>query len=104
VPFNVVAYFDGLPAGIASGTKPDERHGIELISMWVAPAARGEGAGEALIAAVADWARTQNAATVELSVREDNQRAIALYARCGFVDEGRVAQAVPPERRMVRWI
>lgn len=102
VPFNAVAYLDGSPAGIASGTMAGEDGGIELISMWVTPAARGKGAGEALIAAVTGWARAQRAAHVWLYVREANERATALYARCGFADEGLVDQPGPPERRMVR--
>ena len=100
VPFNAVAYLAASPVGIASGTTADANDGIELISMWVAPAARGKGAGEALIAAVVGWARAQGAAHVWLSVREENERAAALYERCGFADEGSIDQPGPPERRM----
>ncbi len=102
VPFNVIACLDGTPCGMASGTEPNADGEIELISMWVAPRARGKGAGEALIDAVIRWARTQRVERVSLDVWEDNERAIALYERCGFVDRGRNEQPGPPERRMVR--
>jgi ribosomal protein S18 acetylase RimI-like enzyme len=41
VPFNAIATLDGAPAGMASGTQPDDDGSVELISMWVAPDARG---------------------------------------------------------------
>jgi len=56
VPLNVVAYFAAIPAGMVSATATDQDGTIELISMWVAPFARGKGASDALIAAVIDWA------------------------------------------------
>lgn len=105
VPFNVAARLGGAPAGMASGVAPDARGTVELISMWVAPFARGRGVGAALIDAVVGWARQQNAAHVGLSVRQRNAHAIALYARAGFVDAGAVDDTCPEalrERRMVR--
>jgi RimJ/RimL family protein N-acetyltransferase len=104
VPFNAIAYLDDAPGGMASGTEPSANGEVELISMWVAPGARGKGVGEALIAAVVRWARAQSAARVSLDVWEFNERAIALYKRCGFVDDGRNQQLGPPERRMVRGV
>ncbi len=54
--------------------------------MWVAPFARGRGVGDALVHAVAAWARQQDAKRVTLAVYPDNAGAIALYRRNGFVD------------------
>jgi ribosomal protein S18 acetylase RimI-like enzyme len=87
VPFNVVAVAEeGGPAvGQVSGVGPDDERRVELISMWVDPAARGTGVGEALIDAVLRWAREQEAPTVVLSVKERNEPAIRLYRRMGFV-------------------
>ena len=106
VPFNVVAYYDGAPAGIVSGTHPDENGQAELISMWVAPLARGKGIGEALVDALVRWAKAQGAEHVALDVREGNERAIRLYERCGFSDRGQIATepGAPPERKMLRAI
>ncbi len=103
VPCNVVAALDGQPVGMASGWLPDEGP-AELLSMWVAPEARGHGVGDALVDAVVAWCTRHRPGALTLNVREANPAAIALYARHGFVDHGRAAE-VPgeaPERVMVR--
>jgi ribosomal protein S18 acetylase RimI-like enzyme len=60
-----------------------------LTALWVEPAARGAGLGLRLIDAVADWAREQGAAALELSVTTNNDAAATLYARAGFAETGR---------------
>ena len=102
VPLNLVARMDGELVGMASGVVEDE-DGAELISMWVDPAARGSGVAAALIEAVVEWARSAGRATY-LMVRSENARAIAAYARAGFVDLGiptGQSPDEPPENRMV---
>jgi len=103
VPFNAIAYVDGEPAAMVSATAPNANGTTELISMWVAPFARGRGAGEALVEAVIDWAGRQGIDAVGLEVVEDNRRARAFYERCGFVDQGRLEkpEAPQPERWML---
>lgn len=59
-----------------------------LLSMWVAPEARGCGIGEALIDAVVGWARDEGLRRLFLEVGGDNSPAAALYARKGFVPGG----------------
>ena len=71
------------PAGLAGGYQQGPGT-VELISMFVRPRARGRGVGEALIAAVLDWARARNATSVHLWVTETNKPARLLYERCGF--------------------
>jgi ribosomal protein S18 acetylase RimI-like enzyme len=84
VPLNIVLRSDGAPAGMVSAyVKADDT--VELISMWIAPFARGRGVGDAAVRAVLTWA---NQREVVLSVKADNHRAIALYQRHGFVDAG----------------
>jgi GNAT superfamily N-acetyltransferase len=104
VPFNAVAYLEGVPAGMASGTVLDGDGTSELISMWVAPFARGHGVGEALVAAVIRQAREKGARTLALDVVEGNEPARTLYLRCGFLDAGQAGcnPSGQPERRMVR--
>jgi ribosomal protein S18 acetylase RimI-like enzyme len=89
VPFNVVARRDSEPLGMASGVLEGD-DAAALISMWVDPAARGSGVAAALVAAVVEWAAAAGRTTY-LMVRSDNARAIAAYARAGFVDLG-----IPP--------
>jgi RimJ/RimL family protein N-acetyltransferase len=84
VPFNVVLRFDDAPAGMVGAyVRADDT--VELISMWVAPFARGQGVGDAAVRAVLDWADLRE---VVLSVRADNKAAMALYQRHGFSDAG----------------
>jgi RimJ/RimL family protein N-acetyltransferase len=59
------------------------RHRGLLVGMYVAPAARGTGAGRALVEAVMSKARGQME-EVRLSVAIANAPAIALYLACGF--------------------
>lgn len=81
---NLIAYLDGVPAGMASGFR-GEGPVAELISMYVAPFARGRGVGDRLITAVAEWAGADGATALHLAVKADNERAAAAYRRNGFV-------------------
>ena len=80
----VIASIDGTPAGLAGGFPTQE--GAELVSMWVAPAGRGKGVGNALMTAIEDWARGIGAAALKLSVVPGNDPAHNLYLRHGYVD------------------
>lgn len=55
-----------------------------LISLWVDPAARGRGIGQALIGAVVGWARARALRCVYLDVGTANRRARSAYERAGF--------------------
>lgn len=99
VPLNLVARRGDDVVGMASGALDGDH--AELISMWVDPAVRGAGVGDALVDAVVDWAAGLGRSTY-LMVRSDNARAIAAYERAGFVDLGVPDdQEGPPENRMV---
>lgn len=88
VPLNLIASVGGTPAGIVSGRAPTPEGTVELISMWVAPFARGCGVGDALVDAVVRWAREKNAWRVALAVVPNNTNAFALYERHGFREAG----------------
>jgi ribosomal protein S18 acetylase RimI-like enzyme len=63
--------------------------------MYVREAARGRGLGQLLIEHVLhDARRSARVEFVNLTVSESNPRAIALYARCGFVRFGTEPMAV----------
>jgi ribosomal protein S18 acetylase RimI-like enzyme len=105
VPVNLIAFLDGRPVGMVSATKRDDNGTVELISMWVAPSGRGSGVGDALVIAVMEWARQQQALRLSLDVKQGNEFATALYRRHGFVDAGQLTPESleeEPERRFIR--
>jgi GNAT superfamily N-acetyltransferase len=58
-----------------------------VFALWVAPEAREQGLGGALVATAVEWARGVGAATLQLSVTEE--AAGRLYAAAGFAFDGR---------------
>ncbi len=91
---NLVALLDGVPVGMATGV-PVGEGSAAVISMWVAPEARGRGVGGRLLDAIADWARAFGARDVRLAVVEDNEPAAALYQRKGFKFTGELGDVMP---------
>lgn len=81
---NVVAVLDDRGAGMASGVPTSHGEIVELISLWVAPEARGHGVGDVLVREIVHWARSVGARVLRLSVAENNGQAAALYERHGF--------------------
>ena len=73
------------PVGLVGGFfgKPDT---VELVSLWVRPPARGLGVGEALVAAMINWASTRNASSVHLWAHGDKSICLGVFrqGRCGF--------------------
>lgn len=65
------------------------RHGYADIGMCVANEWRGKGVGSSLMDAAEAWAREQGVHKLSLGVFAHNDRAIALYRKHGFVEEGR---------------
>jgi ribosomal protein S18 acetylase RimI-like enzyme len=59
-----------------------------VLGMGVIAEFRGQGIGKALILAAIEKAKTAGLTRIELLVREENKRAIALYEHVGFVMEG----------------
>lgn len=99
VPFNAIVRWHGTPAGMV-GAYRTAIGTIDLVSMWVAPDARGHGVGDAAVEAVLNWAGESE---VGLSVKSDNEPAIRLYSRHGFLDAGPSIED-PTGRRMLRSI
>ena len=75
--------------GMASGGPAwDDMDGAALYGMWVDPAARGQGVGEALIGVIASWAQASGYERLGLGVTIGNDTAVRLYERLGFEDTG----------------
>ena len=93
------------PAGLVQGRRRPPADCL-LFSMWVAPAARRQGTGRALVKAVEDWGRGWGATRVVLWVIEGNDSAIRFYESIGFrqlpdgpdAESGRLYGALAMER------
>jgi GNAT superfamily N-acetyltransferase len=80
------AWHRGEPAGLVGvAVHPETPADADLFAMWVAPAARGSGAADALIEAAVGWAAQRGCSSVRLEVAAGNTRAERVYARNGFV-------------------
>jgi GNAT superfamily N-acetyltransferase len=92
---DVIAWFGERPCGMASGVPAEHGQWVTLISMWVAPIARGHGVGDTLVAEVVRWARDVGSVGVRLDVAEGNHAARRLYERHGFQLTGEVGDIMP---------
>ncbi|MEU8298463.1 GNAT family N-acetyltransferase [Micromonospora sp. NPDC048909] len=103
---NLIAEFDGRPAGMVSGVPTPTAGTLELISMWVHPAARGRGVGDTLVSSVVRWAQKSGGDQLRLAVTHGNEAAVGLYRRHGFVTTGELGDLMPDgvhrEQVMVR--
>jgi GNAT superfamily N-acetyltransferase len=86
---SLIAFLGDLPVGIAGGFVEDAGY-AHVVSMWVLPAARGRGVGDALVDEVLRWARQQGVSEARLWVTRGNEVAERLYARHGFDRNGEV--------------
>jgi GNAT superfamily N-acetyltransferase len=85
----LVAEDEHRPLGLAFGLFDKEHAKTGHVGgMWVEPEARGKGAGQALLAAVIEWACTRRLERLILWVTEGNEPATRLYERLGFADTG----------------
>ena len=83
-----VAEADGRVVGsIGLNLKP---YGVVDVGMALLDGYRGQGIGRRLLDRGIAWARHAGAHKVALEVWPHNERAIALYRRAGFVEEGRL--------------
>ena len=65
------------------------RFGAGEVGMLVDAAWRGRGVGAGLMDAAIEWARAEGLHKLCLEVFPTNAPALALYRKCGFVEEGR---------------
>ena len=62
-------------------------HGAELANIVVSAENRNQGVGSAIIHVLTAIARHVGLTTIEIGVNADNERALALYRRLGFVED-----------------
>lgn len=101
-----LAWASGLVVGLVSYYPEEDRPADErqLVSMWVAPEARGAGVAALLVEAVREAAAADGARVLTLFVADGNERARRLYERLGFRSTGeRETLPSDPERGEERY-
>ncbi|HEY6747536.1 MAG TPA: GNAT family N-acetyltransferase [Mycobacteriales bacterium] len=84
----LAAWVDGVPVGTGVLRWTGRDSGPEITNLQVEPAARGHGAGTALIRLAEDLVRARGLTQVSIAVGLDNDRAASLYRRLGYTDTG----------------
>lgn len=79
----VVGWCDVIPLG----NRDTNKH-VGVLGLGLLPAYRGKGLGKRLMQAAIDKGFAQGLTRIELTVRENNANAIALYKKLGFETEG----------------
>jgi len=78
----IIGTITGVDHGAAFG---DHEHGSSLWCLAVDPQATAPGVGQALVRRLAEYSQARGASYLDLSVIHDNEQAIALYEKLGFV-------------------
>lgn len=88
----VVACDDGVLLGWAALTPVSGRcvyRGVAEVSVYVAAAARGAGAGRALLDALVRLSEAEGLWTLQAGIFAGNEPSLALHRACGFREVGR---------------
>lgn len=86
---NFIADKDGVDVGLAAiFAEPNAPGCMQLVSMWVDPLYRRQGAARALVDRAVGWAADRQARGVILWVVERNTAARSFYERIGFQPTG----------------
>ena len=86
-------------AGLQPSHGANLEHRAKIVSVYVRPAARGTGAGRAMLRGIIDYGISRGIEIFELSVGDFNTTARKLYAGLGFVETGflRNATKIAPD-------
>lgn len=100
-----VGVVKGCDVGIVRGSPDDEDVATAwLISLWIDPAHRGHGLGQALVGQVVSWATDAGYRSLCLGVSDRNASAIALYDRLGFQRTGEVETLPAPRQHITEFV
>lgn len=96
-----IGTYNGEDAGVVRAhVETENPKSCWLLSMWVAPCARGSGLSDQLIRAIIDWARENDLHKIILEVGNLNTAAQRLYLRSGFKANGVVGHLPPPREHI----
>ncbi len=81
-------------AGLVQRGGANIAHRATIVAVYVSPAARGMGAGQALLEAIIEAGKSNGIEVFDLAVGDFNAPALALYTRLGFERCGFIRNAV----------
>ena len=84
----------------ARGNARRNRHSLFLV-LGVLRSQWHRGVGRSLLEAIEDWALAHGIHRLELTVRMDNERALQLYEKMGFMREGTKRHSLQIEGRFI---
>lgn len=84
-PQFLLAFRNGVAAGMIGGGVSAATGEYNLIAMWIKPEHRGDGAAARLVDAIKASAAAKGHTRIVLDVAPGNARAVAFYQREGFV-------------------
>lgn len=93
----VLAFAGDTAVGLAGFNRNDvsrASHRAEIGPLYVAPQARGKGVSDLIMTTIMDAAQAVGIWQLELFVNVENTPAIALYARHGFAEVGKIPNAI----------
>lgn len=97
----IIADLDGQDVGILTvASHWEDNEAVGIFGVWVAPVARGNGVGNAIMEEALVLAKTQGALRIRLEVGDENAAAIALYARWEFEPSGHTSTLRPPREHI----
>ena len=99
---NSVTYFafeNELPCGMSACVIGGSE--AEMYAVWVDPACRRKGVGQALIDFGCAWSQPKGAKRLRVGIFDDNSAALAFYQSVGFIDSGLTDPGLSTEDRTV---
>jgi GNAT superfamily N-acetyltransferase len=86
----LIAFREGEAIGLVSAFRDEQAPRVfDVVGMWVAPEARGEGIGRRLLEEIETWIASCGGTEVRLAVTNVSAAARGLYASAGYEPDGR---------------
>lgn len=90
----LIAFREGEAVGLVSAFRDEQAPNVfDVVSMWVAPEARGEGIGRRLLEEIEAWIASCGGTEVRLGVTNVSAAARGLYASAGYEPDGRAEES-----------
>ena len=90
----LLAFREGQPVGLVAAFRDEDVSDVfDVVSMWVAPEARGGGVGRRLLEEIEAWIASCGGTEIRLAVTNVSEAARGLYASAGYEPDGRAEES-----------